>query len=242
MRIERLIYSILVLAAAVLAIVQWRRAVFFESENIQLAAQIEALEAEAGESEGAKEIAKSTVERLRKQTSELMQLRNEVTVFRAGGKEAESLAAENQRLKEQLAASNSLAVTTMTDSVRGDRPAHFPRENWVFAGYESPEAALVSAIWSMKEGNPQSYLESLSPQEQQRIAEVWQNKSEAEIAAKHKDDVSAISGLHVLERQDISPNEIVMNVYLEGPGRVEKIRMNQVGQDWKFGGFIREAQ
>jgi hypothetical protein len=35
---------------------------------------------------------------------------------------------------------------------------------------------------------------------------------------------------------------MVMSVFLEGPGRVEKVRMNQVGQDWKFGGFIRDQQ
>ena len=44
----------------------------------------------------------------------------------------------------------------------------------------------------------------------------------------------------MLDRQNVSPGEVVMSVYLEGPGRMEKIRMNQVGQDWKFGGFIRD--
>ena len=74
------------------------------------------------------------------------------------------------------------------------------------------------------------------------MAQVWQDKSESAIAEKHKSDVSSIAGLRVLERQNVSQNEVVMQVYLEGPGRVEKIRMNQVGQDWKFGGFIREQQ
>ena len=245
MRVERLIYSILVLAAAVFAIVQWRRAVYFEAENIQLAARMEALEAGASEAAGATKIAQAAAERLRKQTSELMQLRNEVTQLHAGEKAAEGLAAENQRLKsqlEQLAAANSAAASAGTNGNGSGRAAHFPRENWAFAGYGSPEAALVSAIWSMKEGNPQSYLDSLSPREQERIAPLWQNKSEAEIAEKHKNDVSTISGLRVLEREAVSANEVVMNVYLEGPGRVEKIRMNQVGQDWKFGGFIRAEQ
>ena len=72
------------------------------------------------------------------------------------------------------------------------------------------------------------------------MAQTWQGKAEQEIARKHQSDVSAIAGVQVLERQNISADEVVMNVYLEGPGRMEKIRMKQVGADWKFGGFIRE--
>ena len=63
------------------------------------------------------------------------------------------------------------------------------REQWSNAGYASPEAALVSAIWSMREGNPKSYLESLSPEEQQRMSKVWEGKTEQEIVAKHQQDV-----------------------------------------------------
>ena len=115
----------------------------------------------------------------------------------------------------------------------------FPKESWNFAGYASPEAALVSAIWSMKEGNPKTYLDSLSPDEQARMAKVWENKSEAEIAAKHQSDVSSISAFRILERQNVTDNEVLMNVYIEGVGRMEKVSMKRVGNDWKFGGFIR---
>jgi hypothetical protein len=91
----------------------------------------------------------------------------------------------------------------------------------------------------MKEGNPKSYLESLAPEEQARMAKVWENQTEAEIAAKHQSDVSAISAFRIMERQNVSDNEVLLNVYIEGVGRMEKVAMKRVGNVWKFGGFVR---
>ena len=94
----------------------------------------------------------------------------------------------------------------------------------------------------MKEGNPKTYLESLAPEEQARMSKVWENKSEAEIAAKHQSDVAAISGMQILGRKAISADEIQMNVYIQGPDRLEIVSMKQIDGQWKFGGFIRDAK
>jgi hypothetical protein len=242
MRVERWIYSVLILIAAGAGIINWRRAALLASDNEQLRLKIESLENEVNSSSTLTEIAKGQAEKLRTQTSELMQLRNEVTQLRGESKKTDSLNRENERLKTELAGLKSTAEKQQPSAGDTARTSHFPRDSWSFAGYSSPEAALVSAIWSMKEGNPRSYLDTLAPSEQERMAQVWQNKSEGEVAEKHKNDVASISGIRVVDRENISPGEIVMNVLLEGPNRVERIRMNQVGQDWKFGGFIREQK
>lgn len=246
MRVERIVYGVLIFAAAVAASVNWRKAALFQADNEALRARIESLEADISQSSQVLQLAKSNSEKVRAQTSELLQLRNEVTQLRTGSKNAEALATENQRLRaenQQLRSSPATAQAPQQNAAANLAGRdQFPRTSWNFAGYSSPESALVSAIWAMKEGDPKTYLDSLAPQEQLRVAQNWQDKSEAEIAEKHKSDVSTISNLRVLERQTVAPNEIVMNVYLEGPGRVEKIRMNQVGQEWKFGGFIRDQQ
>jgi hypothetical protein len=242
MRIERIIYSVLILAAAFVAVINWRRAAFFQADNEELRGRLETLELEASSTARVIEIARGHSEKLRDQSVELARIRNELTQARSGSNDTKSLATENQRLKTELADLRSASASAPDPAGSRTGGDQFPRDAWSFAGYGSPESALVSAIWAMKEGNPQTYLESLTPQEQERMAQVWQNKAENEIARKHKNDVSSIAGLRVLERQNLSPTEVVMNVYLEGPGRVEKIRMHQVGQDWKFGGFIREPQ
>jgi regulator of replication initiation timing len=245
MRIERILFVLLIAAAAAIAAINWMKVGRLQAENEQLRARIASSEAELSQGSKQAELAKAEAEKLRGQTSELLQLRNEVTQLRSASATAQSLSTENQRLRaenQQLRSRPGSAPAAAAAAPTVAARDQFPRASWNFAGYASPEAGLVSAIWAMKEGDPKTYLESLSPQEQQRMAPAWQNKSEAEIAEKHKADVSGIAGMRILERQNVSPNEVVMNVYLEGPGRVEKVRMNQVGQDWKFGGFVRNPQ
>lgn len=244
MRVERFIYSILILGAVIYGALSAKRAALFQADNEQLRAHIAELESIESQAAQISETARTSAEKVRAQNNELQKLRGEVTQLRGSSKTSETLAAENQRLQAELQRLRTAAGSQPAQAPSGGLPGHdqFPRDSWSFAGYSSPESALVSAIFAMKQGDPKAYLESLSPEEQQRMAQTWQNKSENEIAEKHKSDVSAIAGLRVLERQNISPSEVVMNVYLEGPGRIEKIRMNQVGQEWKFGGIIRDPQ
>ena len=67
----------------------------------------------------------------------------------------------------------------------------------------------------------------------------WGNKPENELAAKHQQDVANITAVRILDRQSAAPGEVTMNVYIEGVGRMEKVLMKQIGNDWKFGGFVR---
>jgi hypothetical protein len=244
MRLERYILMSLIFVSAVSAILFWRKAAVFEAENEKLRAEI--AELEEGLTTSTNSISKmvAEVEAIRKQKSELMTLRNDVTQLRNATKNNESLGAELQRLKaenQQLRASAQAAQGSQVQPLsRFAGQDHFTRETWAFAGYGSPEEALVSAIWAMKEGNPKTYMESLSPQEQQRLSESWKNKSEQEIAQKHQSDVSQITGLRILDRQPGgTPGEVLLSVYLEGQHQLHTVRMNQNGQDWKFGGFVR---
>ncbi|HEX7858894.1 MAG TPA: hypothetical protein VF773_01065 [Verrucomicrobiae bacterium] len=247
MRIERIIYSVLIIVASALAAINWRKASLFALENEELRLQVDSLQSEAANAERIAELAKENSDKLREQRAELMRLRNQVTQMGGEKNAADNLKVENDRLRTQLQQTRAAEVGDLANSISPQRDEKigrdvFPRESWAFAGYATPESALVSAIWAMKEGNPETYLKSLAPEEQQRMAAVWENKSETEIAEKHKGDVSTISGLRVLERRNTSPTEVVMTVLIEGPGRPEKIRMSQVGNEWKFGGFIREQQ
>jgi hypothetical protein len=243
MRVERIIYGLLIIAAATFAAINWRKAALFQADNESLRARIDTLETEANQSTQTADLVKTSADKLRTQTGELAKLRGEVTQLRTVATNAAALTAENQRLRQQLQARGSAVPPAQPSPLEAYAGRdQFPRNSWNFAGYNSPEAALVSAIWAMREGDPKTYLNSLAPDEQQRVAQNWQGKSETELAEKHKNDVAAISGLRVLGRENSAPNEMVMSVYLEGPGRVEKVRMSQVGQDWKFGGFMHDQQ
>ena len=240
MRIERLIYSVLILGAAALAIVNWRRAALFKADNEELRSQVEMLQAEAENSGRMMEVTRENAQKVRAQARELMELRNEVTQLRNQRRTAEQLASEVQKLKNELAAAQPAQNGDVAGGLAGDV---FPKESWNFAGYASPEAAMISAIWAMKEGDRARYLESLTPQEAERMIALWtSNEGGAAVEEKHRNLIAPINALKVLERESISPTEIVINVFIEGPGRMEKVRMSQVGEEWKFGGFIREEQ
>jgi hypothetical protein len=177
------------------------------------------------------------------QTRELMKLRGEVSQLRTGGaQELQQLRAENAVLKREASRAGASRTLPGLDQSSDTAKGQFPRESWSFAGYKSPENALVSAIWSMREGDPKTYFNSLTPEEQSRLAKQWENKPESEIAAKHQSDVSKITSMQILDRQPVSDDEMTMSVYIGGVDRTEKVRMQRSQGEWKFGGFIRDPQ
>lgn len=238
MRPTTILAVVVILGAGVAAGLGWRKVAGLTEENARLRQQFATAEADLANAKSASEAGRSEAQKAQQQTSELMKLRNEATQFRNAGKELESLRAENARLRgenQQLRAGGNAAAAQPAQP-----QANFPKEAWSFAGYSSPEAALLSAVWAMKQGDPKVYLDSLTPSEQERMAAIWRVKSEQEVAAKHQQDVAPISGIRVLNRQQVSATEILMDVYVDGPNRNEKVRMQQIGTDWKFGGFQRD--
>ena len=239
MRVERLTLMTMVLAGAILAAIYWRKASLFREENEKLHEEISQLEQAVSTATNSAGILEREMEQGRnKRTSELMTLRNEVTQLRSANKTAESLNAEVQRLRqenEKLKSPGGVASVNPQDSQAQNR---FTRDSWSFSGYNTPENALVSAIWAMKQGNPQAYYQSLTPEEQTRLAESWKGKTEEEIAKQHQSDVSQINGLRILDRHEITPTQMQMDVYLEGQNRMATILMNQNGNEWKYGGVV----
>ena len=209
-----------------------------QAENERLRAEVAEFKARTAESDAARE---AELKRAQSDAQDVARLRGEITQLRNSAKEAEKLRAENQQLRSENQKLRGAAAATPTPAPAAvPQEGSFPRESWAFFGYGSPDAALMSAIWSMQQGNPKQYFDSLTAEEQARMAKVWENKPEAEIAAKHQADVSKITGMRVLNRQEISAEEIQMSVYMDGVDRTEKVSMKRVGNEWKFGGFIRE--
>jgi len=233
----------LLAAALAGALVGWRNVGQLRAECAALRAQLDAQQAQGmATSEAGDRQRDQELQRLRGEAQEVVRLRGEVSQLRGGARETDRLRSDNQRLQSEI---QQLRGITAAGAAPSSPPAQgssdqFPKESWAFSGYASPEAALVSAIWAMKQGDPKAYAASLAPEEQARMAQAWANKSEADIAAKHQKDVSVITGVRILDRQTISPEETQMNVYIEGVGRMDKVSMRRIGDEWRFGGFIRK--
>lgn len=213
-----------------------------QSENEALRAELAELKARAETESQSVATRDAELKRLQADARDAVRLRGEITQLRSGSKDAESLRAENQRLKSENQTLRSAGTAAATPAPTTPPAGDFPRESWTFAGYQSPEAALISAIWSMQQGNPKQYFESLTTDEQARMAKTWEGKSNEEIAAKHVSDTSKITSIKVLGVQETAPGQMVMSVYIGGVDRAEKVNMQRVGNDWKFGGFIREPK
>lgn len=210
-----------------------------EAENEALRAQLNEMAGRAEAEAQANSARLVEVKGLQADVQDLLRLRGEVTRLRALAKESEGLRAENQRLKAENQAMRG-ATAAASPATTKAAPGHFPRESWSYAGYQSPEAALVSALYSMQQGNPKQYFESLTAEEQQRMAKVWENKTAEEISAKHMNDTAKITGMKVLTTQEVAPGQMVMSVFIEGIDRAEKVSMKLVDGEWKFGGYVRE--
>ena len=74
------------------------------------------------------------------------------------------------------------------------------------------------------------------------MSQAWAGKNEGDVAAKHQNDVSKITSIRVVDRHEVSPDQVMMSIYIGGVDRLEKVSMQRVGTDWKFGGFVREAK
>ena len=182
------------------------------------------------------------LERLKAEAREVHKLRNEVSQLRAGAKEVDQLRAENRRLRGegrplQAAPSAGAAVPSATTSTEG----YYAKENWAFTGYATPEAALESVIWAMREGDTRMLLTSLTPEEMARMQKEWGNKSEAQISADAKRGTDKISGIRILERKTLSDDKVVLSVFAAGgEDKVQKISMRRYGAEWKLAGPKKE--
>src|SRR6185436_5836274 len=91
------------------------------------------------------------LKRLQAASQDAARLRGEVTQLRISAKDAEKLRAENQQLKSENQKLRGAATVAAEPAPAAPvpPPGSIPRETWTFAGYGTPEAALVSAIYSM---------------------------------------------------------------------------------------------
>ena len=179
------------------------------------------------------------LEQLRTEVSEVHKLRNEVTQLRAGAKTTEQLRSENQRLRgadRQPPAAPKAGGTTPPATV--PQEGYYAKENWTFSGYATPEAALQSVVWAMREGDTKTILAAVTPEE---MARNWAGKSEAEISADAKRGTEKINSIRILDSRAISDDEVVLNVYAAGgEDEILKISMKRLGGEWRMAGPKKE--
>jgi hypothetical protein len=168
------------------------------------------------------------------QLKELLRLRSEVGLLRRQTNELARLREENRRLRGTLAAGEDFQATNSPPATAPENI--FPKESWAFAGYATPEAALQSFTWAMSTGDVRTFQASMSPDGQLQLAGKYEGKSDTEIAASMVSDMDKTGGYRILGKDVVSENEVTLNIYIDGEDTQAKIKMQKIGNDWKFAG------
>ena len=108
----------------------------------------------------------------------------------------------------------------------------FPKASWAFAGYSDPESALQSCMWAANNGDVKALLASLSSASRQRLAGRPRDQI---LTAKDKADYAKMTGYHILEKQVVSENEVLLEVHADGLDQTKKLFMQRIGNEWKLG-------
>jgi len=162
------------------------------------------------------------------QLNDLLSLRSTVGSLREQTNELGKLREENRQLRSLLsvagAPSKSATMTEAEDSL--------PKAAWTFAGQADPASAFLSVIWAMSQGDVKTFQACVAPGGER----LW-GKTDDEIAERIKSLFEKVTAVKILDKQVISPDEVVLNVRVEGINDTTGFRLHRLGDDWKFVGF-----
>ena len=146
------------------------------------------------------------------QRAELLKLRAEVSQLRAQTNQIAALTDANQKLKDSLREARTAAPTPTASQKKKPEDALpqdiHPKETWAFRGYASPEATVESTLWGMMKGDKDTALKAFSPEMLPEMERQMEGKDFAEEMKKIN-----MSEFRVLDRQQISPDEMVLTIY-----------------------------
>jgi hypothetical protein len=235
--------ALLAMALAAGIVVQSMRVSKLKAQNEALRKQVAELQAQADQlsSQASRPAAPVTTDedrsellRLRNQAAQLKQVTNELQRLRT---QVQQLQAANQQIRATPAAA---APAPDTNAAAATGPV--PRESWAFAGYATPEATLQSAVFAMSQGDYQTFLASMSPEEAARMQKSFEGKTPEQIAEEGRRETAKASSFQILGKQELAPDRVMLNVYVAGEDRPQRIMMQKIGEEWKWAGNASRRQ
>jgi RNA polymerase sigma factor (sigma-70 family) len=121
-----------------------------------------------------------------------------------------------------------------TGSAKSAPRVHWDRAELAFAGYQTPQATLKSALWAMSNGDTEAFLACYSPEGKVTFENQWRGKSREALKEEGKQQFSRTTGVRVLNEEKISDNRVILTVFVEGEGKTEKMPLVRMGSEWKM--------
>jgi RNA polymerase sigma factor (sigma-70 family) len=172
------------------------------------------------------------------------------TVFNAGATSNLALAKTTLKLMAWTKVKTAIAVGAIILAVGGGatvalhhpNPPAQPTSPFKFAGYATPEASVESLIWGASTGDPEKYLDALTPLERERFRNrVFAGKSDEEVRRRSLAFAKAMIGYKITRKEIISDDEV--RVEVTAPASEDALKtgtsaiiMKKIGNDWKNAG------
>ena len=145
------------------------------------------------------------------QHAELLRLRAEVTQLQSQTNQITVLTEANQKLRDSLRAART-PVEAHASKKKGPEDALpqdiHPKDSWAFRGYGTPDATIESTLWAMMHGDKDTALRAFSPDMLPDMMKQSEGQDFAEVMKKIN-----MAEFRILDRQQISPDEMVLTVY-----------------------------
>lgn len=160
-----------------------------------------------------------------KQFHELIRLRGEVGGLRRQKEEFEKLWAGIGQKKHAPVGADLEKAT--------QEPV--PKESWAFAGYGTPEATVLSALWAESKGDLKAMRLASTPENQEETE--WKTKglTDDEVAASEIDFMSKVTGFRILKTDILSDEKVLVYIRADGEQPVNVVSiLKKTGDDWKI--------
>jgi hypothetical protein len=162
---------------------------------------------------------------------ELAALRNEVTQLRARRHELEAAQRENAEL---------LKSTNQTVAAKRPTPAGFVnKDRLANAGYVTPEDALQTLFWSMREGNYAAMMESFAPASPTRrafeaLSPEKRLAMERGFTEERQAVLSTLNDVGIRSREVAADDTMILHVGSSLNTNTVKMRLQRTADGWKF--------
>ena len=169
-------------------------------------------------------------------SSELLQLRNQVSQARTRLPELAEVRSESDRLHQQLAATG----TKSTGPVGAFAPGYIPRSKAAMVGFNTPEDALQSYLWALQNTNVATLAQAFAaeafnslkpPQSPPNTPEEYFGSISQ---SSMRGDINGIPGVAVTSKQVLPDGTVALTIQTLPEFPPETIRFKQVNGEWKM--------
>jgi hypothetical protein len=164
--------------------------------------------------------------------NELLRLRNQVRQLRAQQPQIDRLRAENERL---TAAIRGAAAPQEFSKMEG----FMAKESWSNTGFATPESALQTFFWAVREGDLAMLAECVPPQARQhfiRLNEAGNEQERDRTLAEFRGLIAGV-GIRVVDRESTDDGKATVGIQAVAGGAIMKLQFRRYGTDWKVKDF-----